>query len=103
MRVRDREDKFPRVQEENTHYGFRRNTLALRGIALGISLTALVVDGLVLLLSGGSATALTCLGVHVLIGTVWLVVPAPAWVRQVADSYADRLFETLESPALTGA
>ncbi len=41
-------------------------------------------------------------GIHLLALTAWLVVTA-SWLRETADSYAERLLETLEDPSLTAS
>jgi hypothetical protein len=98
--VRKKSDAFPRVQEENINYGFRRNLYALKPIALavlGLAIALAVVSSLAdgvhwpVALSG-SATLLLMLA--------WLFLVRPEWVWQAGEKYAERLLETLEDISL---
>lgn len=94
--VRSKKDKFPRVHEENINYGFRRNLLGLKpsGIALNISL--FIGLGVGAQLTGWTLQiflSLTVVGLYLLL---WLFIVNISWVREAADSYANRLLETLD-------
>jgi hypothetical protein len=100
-RVRAKEDLFPRVQDENTHYGFWRNLYALKPIAISILVAAVIFDAAWLIFARPiSAAALVTVAVHILIFSAWILVVKPERVRKQADTYAERLFETLEDPRL---
>jgi len=94
--VRSRKEKFPRVHEENINYGFRRNLLGLKSAGLTLNLVLLVVLGLWGTLNNWSIQILfSCIvvGLYLLL---WLFIVTDQWVREAANSYASRLFETLE-------
>lgn len=99
-RVRETNDHFALVQKENTDYGFRRNLLALKPLALAI-LTLLIVADLVAAVMGINWELVLTAGlIHIGCTLGWLTVVRRPWVREQADSYAQRLFETLEGPHL---
>lgn len=95
-------DRFPLVFEENCEYGFRRNSLGLKNIARALTVIALITSAVLFGLFDGS------LGARVnrwgLSGAValamlayWTLIVNESWVRRAAETYADRLFEALES------
>jgi hypothetical protein len=99
-RVRKKPDLFPRVQEENIHFGFRRNLYALKPIALvvvaisaGASIVGALADGVhwPVILSASSALILML---------AWVFAVNPEWVWQAGEKYAERLFESMEDPAV---
>lgn len=99
-RVRQASERFPRVHEELTHYGFRRNLYGLRSAGLLFSVMALawmlcvwIVGHMTVPIAGAMALSLAAL-------SLWLSVVTPAWVRQAGDLYAERLFEALEDGQL---
>ena len=98
-RVRAKQDLFPRVQDENTNYGFRRNLLAMKKFGVPITVAAISFDIAWLALQSGSA-AWVLLALHGLVALSWLLVVNRDWVRRQGDNYANRLFETLEDPRL---
>lgn len=87
--------RFPLVAEENADYGFRRNCLGLRPVALSVALAVAVVS--VLLIALGSPTERYQLSglAGVLAALLWWRLVRPDWVRAAADRYATRLIETL--------
>jgi hypothetical protein len=99
-RTRDTE-RFHLVFEENVDYGFRRNALGLRPIAIAIA-------GLVLVFSltlfafggGGNASRLVRWGttgvLSFLMLLYWWRVVSEEWCRRSAELYADRLLEAVE-------
>lgn len=93
--------RFRVLFEENISYGFRRNLLALKPLTAGASVLTLAVMGLAhrgllpfedrgdaWLLALGSLVALYLL--------IMLVVVRPAWAKEAAVSYAQRLLETAD-------
>lgn len=90
-RTRDKE-KFPLVFEENTNYGFQRNALALKPVALAVLVLCIgfvVVD--VYVRSEVAASTAISLGVSVLALMMWLAVVSEAWVKDAAHAYARAL------------
>jgi hypothetical protein len=102
-KVRERNDTFPRVQDENTNYGFRRNLYALRPAGLAMLLASVIACGVGAITEGLGWTSVASLLIVVAFATLWLLVVDADWVRQVGDRYAHRLFETLEHPTLSPA
>jgi len=90
-KTRDRR-KFPLVFEENANYGFRRNSLGLRGFGLTGCAGTLIVSGI--LLAYGSAPFAERTGhfgwsaaASILLGVFWLVVVNREWVRVPAMDF----------------
>jgi hypothetical protein len=99
-RVRSDRKTFPLVFAENCGYGFRRNSLGLRPFAVAIAACAGLISAAVLLAGIGDQNFDTrrwalALMLAALLGSYWLMVVKPSWVRRAADLYADRLFEAL--------
>jgi hypothetical protein len=96
--TRDR-SRFRILFNENIDYGFRRNALGLRPVAIGIALAAIVTAVILLFVSGGSLPSRTIRFAPVaaisiaLLGWWWLVV-SPGWVRLAADRYARQLLDS---------
>lgn len=91
--------RFPVVWSELKTYGFERNALGLRGIALVSSClsvlasTASAIAGaLGADLSVGTNAVLA--GVCALVGLWWWRVPSESRVRAAADRYSERLLDT---------
>jgi hypothetical protein len=93
------QSRFRILFNENVDYGFRRNALGLRPVAIGIALATAVTAMIVLFLAGGSlvgratrfapvaAISLALLG-------WWFWVVRPEWVRLAADRYARQLLDS---------
>lgn len=90
LRERTRDSTaFPLVAAENAEYGFRRNLLGLRPLALaGAGVT--LVASTVLLADGHTRFAVPALA-SLIAGAIWLRLIGPDWVRLAAERYADRL------------
>lgn len=88
--------RFGLVAEENADYGFRRNCLGLRHLALGASALVLVVS-IVMALLHSSAPYLPAMLVALLGLGFWIGVVQSSWVESAADRYALRLLETVET------
>jgi hypothetical protein len=88
---------FPLVAEENAEYGFRRNALGLKPVAIVIAAAAGLAA--VILASAESAPGHFLPAAAVAAGAIvaWTVVVRPVWVRAAAERYAERLVETCES------
>ena len=103
LRERTRDAKrFRLVFDENAEYGFRRNALGLRSLALIIAGAVFCLSVIffaasdVSLASRSERWATTAvLAVGLLL--YWLRVANEDWVRRSAERYADRLFEAIES------
>lgn len=95
-------DRFPLVFEENCEYGFRRNSLGIRSIALVVAFGALVASVVLLALADGPVTSLlprwgASGGAAIVMLAYWGLVVNEGWVRRAAETYADRLFESLDT------
>ena len=112
-----REPKFKMLHRENAQYGFRRNLLGLKRIALIVVALALVYASALLLhgLPQGSTyadklfadaearpTLYVVLVADVIDVLVWLILVRPGFVIQSATEYAIALFRTLEGPEMAG-
>lgn len=97
--VRQRADQFPRVQDENIGYGFMRNLLALKPIALVI----IVVGAVVCIRATGwfdSAGDVVVVAIALgVLALVWLFYITPKRVWEAGCLYADRLFDCLDTPS----
>jgi hypothetical protein len=102
-RVRDQRDHHPRLHEENINYGFWRNLLGLKPLAIVSLVALLAVDGLALADGRDPQLVGVAAGLHVLCLVVWLVAVRSERVLQQGHTYAQRLFETLEQPGLERA
>jgi hypothetical protein len=93
--------RFNLVAEENAEYGFRRDCLGLRPLAILVALIVLIASS-VLLLGGSHSQFLISVVVSVLSLGFWIAVVRNGWVRSAADRYAVRLLETVESLSQDG-
>ena len=96
--TRDRKP-FPLVFEENVEYGFRRNCLGLRPVALALAAATAGVGVILALTSTGTQPIRFWIpaGVGAIALVAWYRLVTPAWVRSVAELYADRLLESVET------
>jgi hypothetical protein len=92
--------EHPTITSENTSYGFRRNTLAIRTWGLRVALAAAAAAAILSAL--GIANVLDRPGWFVLSAVVSLVVAAiwhykitSAWVRFAADQFVEALFRSI--------
>lgn len=94
--------KFPLVFEENVNYGFQRNTLALKPIAIVV--IALCIVGTVLNaylrygfdFSDIEMDSYISFGISFIALIVWLTVVTPDWVKDAAHAYARALLASCE-------
>lgn len=102
-RTRGRRKDFPLIFVENCNYGFRRNMLGLRpwGISVSSLMTLALIAGLATTLAGLSKFSEGLLGVALTVSVIalaiWRRVVTSDWVKRVAETYAERLFESVES------
>jgi hypothetical protein len=99
-KVRSDKVRYPRVHEENIHYGFRRNLLALKTFSLILLGILITIDILASIISFRSLD-LVAIGINLMMSLVWIVVVQEQWVQEAGQTYAERLFETLEQDGLT--
>ena len=99
-RVREDKDHHALVQHENIDYGFRRNLLAIKPIALTVLVILLAVDGVAALAGMGTVPVAAAAAVHLGFLAAWLAGVRRRWVRGQAESYAQALFWALEAPGL---
>lgn len=89
--------QFPRVFEENCHYGFRRNLWGLKPPAIVIALTSLGVGcGLLADSNWKMAVAPASTGaiaISVLALGIWLFVVTQGWVRESAEAYVAAMLD----------
>lgn len=112
LREKRRDPKYVLLHKENRQYGFRRNLLGLKPLALALVGGALVIDvtlwwtGLPSPLSGAHELAAdagarwsiyAAIGSDLAMAAVWLVIVRPDFVRLAATEYAIALFRTLDA------
>ncbi len=102
-RTRQHRKDFPLIFVENCNYGFRRNMLGLRPWGLWVAFASALASlaGLATTLVGITKFPEGFLGpvlaVSVAALVIWWRVVTRDWVKRVAESYAERLFEATES------
>lgn len=85
------------MQLENMHYGFRRNLRALKPLGLAVAGVCFAIN---LAVSWSTASLLQPVHLAIAIGlaviaAVWLFYVRDGWVREQADIFAERFFESL--------
>lgn len=96
-RTRD-EARFRLVAKENADYGFRRNSLGIRLVALWIAAIATGTSLVAAFVRGdewGRWGIATIVGVAALF--YWSRIVTPNWVREAAELYSDRLLEAVDT------
>jgi hypothetical protein len=105
-----RDPKYPLLHQENAQYGFRRNLLGLKAIALLLLCVALatslgawwfdlprpVQSGRLFLDAATRWQVYSSIGGSVACVSMWLVLIRPRFVLLAADEYALALFRTLD-------
>jgi hypothetical protein len=92
------------VTEENREYGFRRNTLGLRSLALAagvVGLLGAVFQAVLRWPPSGTAEAAVSSSLILAdfaLLAFWIRTVRPAWVKEAAWTYAHRLIETAGLP-----
>jgi hypothetical protein len=100
-RVRQERDRHPLLHTENVAYGFRRNLLAVKPIAVTLLFLLLGADIAALPLGRDPQLVGAAITVHVVILVIWFTAVRSGWVMRQGNSYAERLFDTLEDPQIT--
>ena len=90
-------EQFPLVFEENANYGFRRNCLGLRPLALVVALAVLATSGALLALGHDEPRFWAAAGVACVALIGWWLLVTERWVEAAGKIYADRLFEAVAS------
>lgn len=96
-KVRQNQDQFPLVQEEVINYGFRRNFLGMKWLAISLTVACISADGLLSNFVGVSLHIVATAGFHFIYLLTVLLVVKDSWVLEVGERYADRLFEALDA------
>ena len=104
-RTRDRK-QYAILFDENVSYGFRRNSLGMKPLALLIGVASLVTTLWHGVSSHGTGVA-AWPGGHVVAAVIimvaalyWMFLVSPRWVRDAAEAYARALLATCDSPNL---
>lgn len=96
-RTRD-EGRFRLLARENADYGFRRNSLGIRLVALWI---AAVATGVSLVLAIVREDEWSRWAISAAVGVAalvyWSKVVTRSWVREAAEVYSDRLLESVDT------
>jgi hypothetical protein len=93
--TRDKQ-QYPLVFEENVNYGFRRNALGLRPLAIGLAVIGVLGGAFNIYRHLGDPVvglAVAATVVNVLLLCFWAFWVRRAWVRIPAQAYAERLME----------
>lgn len=95
-------ETFNKLFAENMEYGFRRNCLGLRPTGLILGVSAIIATlALCIWGDGPTVTRLLTWGWPGLVSAAALIfwgwVVTPAWIRQPAETYADRLLESVHT------
>ncbi|MGN9811993.1 hypothetical protein ACTMSW_21875 [Micromonospora sp. BQ11] len=96
--VRSRPGQFPLIDHENATYGFARNLLGVKPLALVVLTASVAADAAIYLRDGLTGPLVVVGGLHLALVAVWFFFIRPAWVRQAAETYAERLLEALDLP-----
>jgi hypothetical protein len=99
--VRVKRERYDLVHDENISYGFRRNLLALKPMGIAVALLCVIADFIWWHLNGVVAYPLVVsLLLNAALLTAWILLIRPQWVWQAGETYAERLFDTLEDATL---
>jgi len=98
--TRDRK-KYPLVFEENINYGFHRNILALKPIAIAINLFCIgcILLGIFLqhhMLTFTDVSDVAALSIPLAMLLIWIFLVSPGWVKSIAWAYARALFASCD-------
>jgi len=89
--------RFPLVSVENAEYGFRRNALGLKPIAVAIAFGVWLASVALVVANSPSPRFFVPLVVGLVALIFWLALVRRSWVRSAAEFYAARLLEALEA------
>lgn len=92
---------YPLVFEENINYGFHRNILALKPIAIAINL--LCIGGIILntylqhhILAFSDMRDVAALSIPLAMLLFWIFLVSPDWVKSIANAYTRALFASCD-------
>lgn len=93
--------KYPLVFEENINYGFHRNILALKSIAIAINL--ICISYILLntylqhhMLTFTDVRDVAALPIPLAMLLFWVFLVSPDWVKSIADAYSRALFASCD-------
>ena len=94
--------KHPLVFEENINYGFHRNILALKPIAIAINLLCIgcILLGTYLqhhMLTFTDVRSVAALSIPLVMLLFWVFLVSPDWVKSIAYAYARALFASCDN------
>ncbi len=94
--------KYPLVFEENINYGFHRNILALKPIAIAINLLCIgcILLGTYLqhhMLTFTDVRSVAALSIPLVMLLFWVFLVSPDWVKSIAYAYARALFASCDN------
>lgn len=92
LREKTRTSGFAPLAAENAEYGFRRNCLGIRSVAIAVAVAVAAVS-IALILVDGSGRFWVDAGAAIFAALGWWKLVTPEWVRSAAELYADRLME----------
>lgn len=90
--------RFPLIFEENCNYGFRRNLWGMKPIGATVAIIGVIVTFVVGYLNGKviAPSVITSATINTLLVVIWLFCISPQWVRVPAETYAERLLESID-------
>lgn len=96
------QDKDALLHGENIRYSFRRNTLAIKSLAVSLAIACTIGDILMAAIGYQRTEALTALGVSLVALVTWLLVVRKKWVLQAAVTYSRRFYDAIGSLPMDG-
>jgi len=84
-----------RLLDENIQYGFRRNLLALKPFALTLLVISFGTNTFLTYIFSDLAAGASIAILIVIVTGVWLLVVRRPWVREQADTFAQRFFDSV--------
>ncbi|KQR51310.1 hypothetical protein ASF88_19295 [Leifsonia sp. Leaf336] len=87
------------VRHENARYGFRRNTCAVKGAAVGVILAGLAVNAVVLFFTSVPLVGLVVLLGHIALLLFWAFAVNDNWVKVQAETFSNHLARTVITTA----
>jgi hypothetical protein len=95
QRTRDKE-QYSVLFQELIDYGFRRNTWGLKSSAIASLIFVMILDALFIGLRFNLVFNSITMIVFAACLAIWILFVTPDWVYRAAQSYAERLFDTLD-------
>ena len=84
-----------RLLDENVQYGFRRNLLALKPFALSILAVVVISNGFLTFELNQWVAGASIMVLALVDALLWLIVVREAWVREQAETFAQRFFDSV--------